>query len=130
MIDSVQHPSACSGRASWGAAGTRTGTPALPFCYISLRAPKPLDPLYPTAPVSLGEHLRKRRMDLGITQKEAARRIGADQWTVINWEKGRTCPEVRFVPGIIRFLGYDPFPRGEVLYDRNRLALPQDPNSA
>jgi DNA-binding XRE family transcriptional regulator len=42
-------------------------------------------------------------MDLGITQKEVARRIGADQWTVINWEKGRTWPAVRFVPGILRF---------------------------
>lgn len=31
-------------------------------------------------------------LDLGITQKEVARRIGADQWTVINWEKGRATP--------------------------------------
>jgi DNA-binding XRE family transcriptional regulator len=54
--------------------------------------------------VSLGEHLKKRRMDLAITRKEAARRIGADQWTVINWEKGRTEPAVRFVPAITRFL--------------------------
>jgi DNA-binding XRE family transcriptional regulator len=44
-------------------------------------------------------------MDLGITQKEAARRIGADQFTVINWEKGRTQPAVRFVPSILAFLG-------------------------
>jgi len=47
-------------------------------------------------------------MDLGITQKEAARRIGADQWTVINWEKGRTEPAVRFVPRVLAFLGFDP----------------------
>ena len=51
-------------------------------------------------------------MDLGITQKEAARRIGANQWTVINWEKGRTEPAVRFVPRIIQFLGYEPTGRG------------------
>ncbi len=64
------------------------------------------------APVSLGDHLKKRRMDLGITQKEAAHRIGAGQFTVINWEKGRTEPAVRFLPAIMPFLGYDPFPEG------------------
>jgi DNA-binding XRE family transcriptional regulator len=61
-------------------------------------------------------------MDLGITQKEAARRIGADQWTVINWEKGRTEPAVRFVPAVIRFLGYDPLLPGETFQDRLRAA--------
>ena len=54
-------------------------------------------------------------MDLGITQKETARRIGADQWTVINWEKGRTEPAVRFVPGIAAFLGFDPASPGTTL---------------
>jgi DNA-binding XRE family transcriptional regulator len=61
-------------------------------------------------------------MDLGITQKEAARRIGADPWTIINWEKGRTEPTVRFVPRIIRFLGQDPFLPGETFPDRIRAA--------
>ena len=61
-------------------------------------------------------------MDLGISQKEAARRMGADQFTVINWEKGRTEPAVRFVPAVVQFLGYDPFPRGETLPDRLRAA--------
>jgi DNA-binding XRE family transcriptional regulator len=70
----------------------------------------------------LGEHLKKQRMDLGITQKEAARRIGADQWTVINWEKGRTQPAVRFVPGVVQFLGYDPFPKGVTLPEWLRAA--------
>jgi transcriptional regulator with XRE-family HTH domain len=58
--------------------------------------------------MTLGEHLRKRRMDLGITQKEAARRLEVDQWTVINWERGRTRPARRALPRIARFLGSDP----------------------
>jgi DNA-binding XRE family transcriptional regulator len=45
-------------------------------------------------------------MDLGMTQKEAARLLGVDQWTVINWEKGRTEPVKRLVPSITLFLGY------------------------
>lgn len=28
--------------------------------------------------------------------------------TLFNWEKGRSEPEIRFYPSIIRFLGYDP----------------------
>jgi transcriptional regulator with XRE-family HTH domain len=47
-------------------------------------------------------------MDLGITQKHAGRRIGVSQWTVINWEKGRTEPAVRFVPRILQLLCHDP----------------------
>jgi len=47
-------------------------------------------------------------MDLGVTQKEAARRMGVDQWTVLNWEKCRTEPAQRFAPVILYFLGYDP----------------------
>jgi transcriptional regulator with XRE-family HTH domain len=59
-------------------------------------------------------------MDLGITQKEAARRLGTDQFTLINWEKKRTEPAIRFVPGIVQFLGYDPFPKGVTLPERIR----------
>jgi len=59
-------------------------------------------------------------MDLGITQKAAARQIGADQWTMINWEKDRTQLAIRFIPAVIRFLGYDPLPKGQTLGERLR----------
>jgi transcriptional regulator with XRE-family HTH domain len=58
----------------------------------------------------VGEHLKKRRLDLGLRQKDAAREIGADTQTYGYWERGRTEPELRFFPAIIRFLGYDPAP--------------------
>jgi transcriptional regulator with XRE-family HTH domain len=32
-----------------------------------------------------------------------------DESTVTNWERNRTEPELRFLPGIIRFLGYIPW---------------------
>jgi transcriptional regulator with XRE-family HTH domain len=31
-------------------------------------------------------------MDLGITQREVARRLRVDPWTVLNWEKDRRNP--------------------------------------
>ena len=65
--------------------------------------------LYATDPVTLGEHLKKRRFELGLLQKQASEYLGAGDWTLINWEKNRTTPPIRFWPKIIDFLGYDPY---------------------
>jgi transcriptional regulator with XRE-family HTH domain len=66
------------------------------------------DPSYPLRPSSLGEHLRKRRLDLKLSQAAVAKRLGADEASVWNWEKNRSSPALRFVPRIINFLGYAP----------------------
>src|SRR5438309_828447 len=50
----------------------------------------------------------KRRLDLGLTKKGAARRLRADPCSLKNWEEARTRIEVRFYPRIIGFLGYNP----------------------
>jgi len=63
---------------------------------------------YPKALKSIGDHLRKRRLDLKVFQKDLAKLIGVDECTVTNWEKGRSCPAIRFKPNILKFLGYDP----------------------
>ena len=60
-------------------------------------------------PKTLGEHLRRRRMDLGLRQSDVAARIGVGPQTVNYWENGHFNPEVQFVPNIVAFLGYDPF---------------------
>lgn len=52
-------------------------------------------------------------MDLGLLQREVAQQLGVDKWTVLNWERGKTSPDVRYYPAIIEFLGYNPFPQGE-----------------
>jgi transcriptional regulator with XRE-family HTH domain len=57
----------------------------------------------------LGDHLRKRRLDLGLLQAEVADRLGVTESSVTNWELSRTEPELRFLPGIVRFLGYTPW---------------------
>jgi transcriptional regulator with XRE-family HTH domain len=46
---------------------------------------------------------------LGLRQSDVARRLGAYTSTVNTWENGHFTPDVRFVPGIVEFLGYDPF---------------------
>jgi transcriptional regulator with XRE-family HTH domain len=54
--------------------------------------------------------VRARRIDLRLDLKSAATEIGVARDTLRNWEKGRTEPEVRFLPALIEFLGYDPLP--------------------
>lgn len=79
-------------------------------------------PDYPAEPKTLGEHLKKARLDRGMEQKAAAQAIGCDPGTLINWEKGRVAPDARFWPAILRYLGYDPRPAPETLGGRIRAA--------
>jgi len=58
---------------------------------------------------TIGDHIRRRRLDLGLLQRHAAAAIGADTASVNNWELARTKPALRFLPGVIRFLGYVPW---------------------
>lgn len=61
-------------------------------------------------PQTLSEHLKKRRKELDIFQREVAAQIGINMWAYVNWVKDRTMPVAsRFRP-IIDVLGYDPTP--------------------
>jgi transcriptional regulator with XRE-family HTH domain len=90
----------------------------LPFCHWTLRGAIPRA-AYPKALNTLGDHILKRQLDLGLTQKAAAKLIGVHPASLVNWEKGRTEIEVRFYPALIEFLGYNPLPgprtRGEAV---------------
>lgn len=90
----------------------------MPFTNITVSGRKLLDPAYPDALETLGDRLRTRRLDLGLFQKEVAKHIGVTTDTITNWELNRTEPEVRYLPTIIDFLGYVPFPVGETFPER------------
>ena len=76
---------------------------------MRLTAQKPKPSTYPTELKTLGDHIRTRRLDLGLRQSDVAKLLGAYTSTVNTWEKGHFATDVRFVPKIIEFLGYDPF---------------------
>jgi len=80
----------------------------LPLVHIRLKCRKPQD--YSLNPQTLGEHLKKRRITLDLTQRLAAQALGVNAWTVMNWETRRNDPPIRAMPAILRFLGYDPVP--------------------
>ena len=68
----------------------------------------------------MGDHLKKRRMDLELRQKDVAGQLGVCKGTLENWEQGKYEPEFRFLPAIIHFLGYDPRTEPQSLGERIR----------
>lgn len=95
----------------------------LPFGRLTLNALKPLP--FPEAPKTLGEHLRRRRGELALQQKEVARQMRVSPFTLLGWEKDRTEPPVCLYPRIIEFLGYDPSPAPRSFGDRIEAARRQ-----
>ncbi len=94
---------------------------ALPFCHLEFRAKKPLPEAYPKELRTIGDHVRKRRLDLKMTQREVAEILRVDKTTVWNWESNRTEPLTRHLPSITLFLGYCPFEAsGQSLGERLR----------
>jgi transcriptional regulator with XRE-family HTH domain len=66
----------------------------------------------------LGEHLKKRRRELGLLQREAANRMGIGTDTYANWEKGKTEPVAAQFRPVVELLGYDPTPAPKTLAER------------
>jgi transcriptional regulator with XRE-family HTH domain len=73
---------------------------------------------FPTELNTIGDHIRRRRLEMKLLQREVAEQIGVDKTSVFNWEAGVSEPSFRLMPAIIRFLGYNPFPPAERMTDR------------
>ena len=73
---------------------------------------------YRERPETLGGHLRKRRCQSGLLQREVAAKLGVDGSTYLLWEQDRSQPTVRYYPAIYTFLGYEPFPEPTTLPER------------
>jgi len=56
-----------------------------------------LNPKYPKNPQTLGEKIRKARMDKGLQIKELAKIVGVTSDTVINWEIRNIIPRKRYL---------------------------------
>jgi DNA-binding XRE family transcriptional regulator len=85
---------------------------------VALKTKKPLSISYPKSLITLGDHIRKKRLDLGLWQKQIAEQIGVDEVTLYNWERQRTVPKLPYIPKIIAFLGYVPFPPASSLPEK------------
>jgi transcriptional regulator with XRE-family HTH domain len=83
---------------------------------ITLRALKPKD--YSETPQTLAEHLKKRRRELGLLQREVADQMDICTETYANWESGKTTPVASQFRPVINFLSYDPTPEPTTLAER------------
>lgn len=78
----------------------------LPYGPKCLKSLKPVP--YEREPRTLGQHLKKRRLELGLLQRDLRTRFKLEKETYANWEKDRCYPAIKHWPAIIQFLGCDP----------------------
>jgi transcriptional regulator with XRE-family HTH domain len=69
---------------------------------------KPQPETYPNDLKTLGDHLRRCRIERNLFQREIAVALGVHPLTITNWELNTTTPPMAYIPAIIRFLGYEP----------------------
>ena len=88
----------------------------LPAVPVPLLTPKPeIEALNAD---TLGAKLKRKRLERGLRQVDAAHELGIGQFTLVAWEKRGVQPEVHFYPAIIAFLGYEPWPTPVTLGER------------
>ncbi|MCK4852133.1 MAG: helix-turn-helix transcriptional regulator [Candidatus Omnitrophica bacterium] len=63
-----------------------------------------LSPVYPKKPKTLGERIRRARMDKNMLIRELAEIIGVTEDSVINWEKRDMRPSGRSLERVKGFL--------------------------
>lgn len=67
--------------------------------FTSVNNPNPLIltfnvPRYPSD--TLGQRIRKARLERGLYQRDLAKELGVDEMTIVNWERGKTVPRATY----------------------------------
>lgn len=70
----------------------------------TLKTPYPKN--YPQRPSTIGEHIKKKRIDSNLTQAEVGNIIGVSTDCITYWENNRSKPQIAYYPRIHHFLGY------------------------
>jgi len=92
----------------------------LPCLRFEQQISKPLPIKAPVNPQTLGEHIRKRRIELRLFQKDLAAIFNVSEDCITYWENNRSEPQIQYYPPIFGFLGYCPFEFDETTF-RGRL---------
>lgn len=88
------------------------------FVKCQLIAKRPKNPAYPAELKTLGDHLRKVRLNRGLFQSDVAKILNVTTDAVTNWELNRNEPTTRLAKLIIDFLGYFPFPTKDISFGK------------
>ncbi|MBS1504328.1 MAG: helix-turn-helix transcriptional regulator [Bacteroidetes bacterium] len=79
------------------------------FLPFKITLHKPRNSNLPLKLQHVGDHIRKVRVERGLSQADVAREIGVIEQSITNWENNHGQPQIRYYPAIIGFLGYYPF---------------------
>ena len=59
--------------------------------------------------IKIGDHIKKKRLESNLFQKDVGKVIGTDNFTIVNWEKNSTKNiPAKYYPKIMEFLNYCP----------------------
>ncbi len=59
--------------------------------------------------ITIGDHIKKKRLENNLFQKDVGKIIGTDNFTIVNWEKNGTKNiPAKYYPKIMEFLNYCP----------------------
>ncbi len=59
-------------------------------------------------PTTFAEHVRKRRLELKLSQKQLAKVLVTTHDTISSWELGLSKPQAKYRARVVKWLGYDP----------------------
>jgi len=59
---------------------------------------------YPKEIITIGDQIRKTRLDRGLLQKDVAKLIGVTEDCITNWEKNRNKPQKKYYEQVYSFL--------------------------
>jgi transcriptional regulator with XRE-family HTH domain len=84
----------------------------------------------PTELRTIGDHIRRKRLTLKLTQEQVGEKLGVTEASIYNWESDDSKPSVPYMPAVIEFLGYNPLPAattlaGRLVWHRTSLGLSQ-----
>jgi hypothetical protein len=68
---------------------------------LDFRVRRAQNPARPREINSLGDHLRKKRLDLGLLQRYVAAQTGADEDSICDWESGYSHSKTYLIPRIL-----------------------------
>jgi len=82
------------------------------FCGLEICASLPSQVI--ENPQTIGQHLRNRRIALGLKQIEVSKILGVTEDSITYWENEGSKPQIQFYPKIVGFLGYNPYQVEEI----------------
>lgn len=78
------------------------------ICELVLRANIPKDSRYPKQFITIGDHLRTKRLDDALGIHDLAKIMETTPQSIVHWESNHCNPNLKFYTSIIDFLGYEP----------------------